>query len=86
MATEKKTEIAENPEVKIDDGEEIVEREYFYDGKKYKDDIYVSVGNEEMYVKRGERVKLKKKFADRIEESILQDQKADKFMVAAMTK
>lgn len=53
--------------------EEYVEAEFFKDNDKYKDDIFVSVGNETCVVKRGVPVRIKRKFALVIEQQRLQD-------------
>ena len=50
-------------------GEELVEIELFKDSGKYKDDVFVAVNGENCVIKRGERVKVKRKFADALERS-----------------
>lgn len=42
---------------------EEVEVKLFKDGGKYKDDVFVSVNGETVALKRGERVRIKRKFA-----------------------
>lgn len=54
-------------------GEEYVDFEAFYDGDKYKDDIYVNVNGDRCVIKRGERVKIKRKHLEVIMRSIEQD-------------
>ena len=59
---EKKTEKVEKafedmtPEEQYAYGEEPVEIELFYDGDKYADDVYVSVGKHTCIIKRGVKV------------------------------
>lgn len=52
---------------------ELVEVKLFKDNNKYKDDVYVSVNGENCVIKRGEKVKVKRKFADVLDKSDLQD-------------
>ena len=52
---------------------ELVEVKLFKDNNKYKDDVYVSVNGENCLIKRGERVKVKRKFALVLDQSDLQD-------------
>ncbi len=54
-------------------GEELVEIELFKDSGKYKDDVFVSVNGETIAIQRGERVAIKRKFADVLQNSMLQD-------------
>lgn len=44
------------PEEQYAYGEEPVEIELFYDGEKYSDDVYVSVGKHTCIIKRGVKV------------------------------
>ena len=53
--------------------DELVEVKLFKDNNKYKDDVYVSVNGENCVIKRGERVKVKRKFADVLDKSDMQD-------------
>ena len=53
--------------------EEYVEVDLFRDNAKYKDDVYVAVGNENCVIKRGMKVRVKRKFALAIEESLRED-------------
>lgn len=46
---------------------ELVEVQLFKDNDKYKDDVFVGVGDEHVVIKRGERVKIKRKFADALD-------------------
>lgn len=52
---------------------EPVEVKLFKDNNKYKDDVYVSVNGENCVIKRGERVRVKRKFADVLDKSDMQD-------------
>ena len=52
---------------------ELVEVKLFKDNNKYKDDVFVSVNGDNCYIKRGERVKIKRKFAEVLEQSDRQD-------------
>ena len=54
--------------------EELVETKLFKDNGTYKDDVFVSVNGETIAIKRGERVKIKRKFAEVLENSDHQDQ------------
>ena len=53
--------------------DELVEVKLFKDNNKYKDDVFVSVNGENCVIKRGERVKVKRKFADVLDKSDMQD-------------
>lgn len=55
--------------------DELVEVELFKDNNKYKDDVFVAVNGENCAIKRGERVKIKRKFDDVLLNSKLQDYK-----------
>ena len=52
---------------------EPVEVKLFKDNNKYKDDLYVSVNGENCVIKRGERIRVKRKFADVLDKSDMQD-------------
>ena len=52
---------------------ELVEVKLFKDNNKYKDDVFVSVNGENCVIKRGERVKVKRKFANVLDLSDMQD-------------
>ncbi len=56
-----------------DTNEELVEVRLFKDGDKYKDDKFVAVNGERCQIKRGETVKIKRKFAKVLEQSMNQD-------------
>ena len=52
---------------------ELVEVKLFKDNNKYKDDVFVSVNGENCVIKRGEKVMVKRKFAELLDKSDLQD-------------
>lgn len=54
-------------------GEELVEIKLFKDTGKYKDDVFVGCNGETIAIKRGERVKIKRKFAEILDHSEHQD-------------
>lgn len=60
--------------------EELVEVKLFKDNNKYKDDVFVSVNGENCVIKRGERVKVKRKFADVLDKSDMQDYETSKLI------
>ncbi len=60
--------------------EEYVEVKLFKDNGKYKDDVFVGVNGENCVIRRGERVKIKKKFANVLEQSDLQDYKTSQLI------
>ena len=60
--------------------EELVEVELFKDNKDYKDDVFVCVNGKNRVIKRGEKVKIPKEFAEVLENSKEQDNKASKLM------
>jgi len=53
--------------------EQYVEVKLFKDGKDYRDDVFVSVNGESCLIKRGETVRVKRKFALVLEQSEKQD-------------
>lgn len=52
---------------------ELVEIKLFKDTGKYKDDVFVGCNGETIAIKRGERVKIKRKFAEILDNSEHQD-------------
>ena len=72
--------MATNKETTKTDGNELVEIELFRDNKDYKDDVFVAVNGESCVVVRGQKVKVKKKFAEVIEQSMAQDVKTARMM------
>ena len=71
--------MATNKETKID-GNTLLEIELFRDNKDYKDDVFVAVNGESCLIARGEKVMVKKKFADVIAQSMSQDIKTANLM------
>lgn len=59
---------------------ELVEVKLFKDNNKYKDDVFVSVNGENCVIKRGERVKVKRKFANVLDLSDMQDYETSKLI------
>lgn len=57
------------------DPEELVAIKLFKDNDKYKDDVFVGVNGEGCLIKRGEKVMIKRKFAEVLEHSAEQDEK-----------
>lgn len=64
----------------IEEGEEYIDIMLFKDGGKYKDDVFVAINGENALIKRGEPVKIKKKFAALLRQSDIQDAKAVEYM------
>lgn len=64
----------------LPEGEEYVEIELFYDGDKYKDDVFVQVNGKSIQIKRGKKVRIKRKYAWAIENSLKQSAKAAELM------
>lgn len=52
--------------------EELVEIELMKDNDRYKDDVFVAVNGKSLLIKRGERVKIPKEFAEALENSAKQ--------------
>jgi hypothetical protein len=60
--------------------EELVEIELFKDNKDYKDDVFVCVNGKNRVIKRGEKVKIPKAYAEVLENSKAQDRETAKMM------
>ena len=84
MATKKtepvNEEIEKKNEAPVDPGEELVTVQLFKDNDKYRDDLFVAVNGERILIQRGVPVQIKRKFAEVIEHSQLQDQQTDALM------
>ena len=52
---------------------ELVEIQLFKDSGKYQDDVYVAVNGENCLIQRGKPVKVKRKFAEVLKQSLEQD-------------
>lgn len=63
--------------------EEYVTIELFKDGKDYKDDVFLAINGENVVIKRGMPVKVKRKFALLTESSLRQDIMANAYAEAA---
>lgn len=63
--------------------EEYVDVKLFKDNDKYKDDVFVSVNGENCVIKRGERVQIKRKFAEVLDHSEHQDYETSKLIEQA---
>lgn len=59
---------------------ELVEIELFKDSGKYKDDVFVAVNGVGCLVQRGKKIKIKRKYAEAIENSLKQDKKTSDFL------
>lgn len=53
--------------------EELVAIKLFRDNDRYKDDVYVAINGHNCIIKRGEWVKIKRKFALVLDQSEIQD-------------
>ena len=53
--------------------EELVPIRLFKDSERYKDDVFVAVNGERVQIRRGETVRIKRKFAQVLEQSMRQD-------------
>lgn len=62
-------------EAPVEAGEELVSVRLFKDNDKYKGDVFVAVNGQSVLIRRGERVAIKKKFAQVLEQSLDQDQR-----------
>jgi hypothetical protein len=60
--------------------DEMVEIELFYDGERYKDDVFVQVNGKSVLIKRGEKVKVTKAVAEVIQNSLHQKAQAAELM------
>lgn len=59
-------------------GDELVEVELFSDGEHYKEPVPVIVNGVKIVVPRGEKVQIKRKYAEVLEHSMTQDREAGK--------
>lgn len=64
---------ANGDETAADPMEELVEIMLFKDNGKYKDDVFVAVNGQNCVVQRGKPVKIKRKFAEVLRQSMDQD-------------
>ena len=77
---EKKDGLTEEELLEIKRNEEYIEVKLFKDNDKYKDDVYVAVGDKNCVIKRGVPVKIKRKFYLALKETDEQDFKTAKLI------
>ena len=66
--------------------EELVSIKLFRDGGRYRDNVYVAVNGQNCIIKRGEWVKVKRKFAMVLDASEIQDMKTAQMIEAEEEK
>ncbi|MBR5601324.1 MAG: hypothetical protein IKW24_01705 [Clostridia bacterium] len=66
--------------------EEYIAIKLFKDNDRYKDDVYVAINGKNCVIKRGEWVKIKRKFALVLDQSEIQDSKAAALMEAEQNR
>lgn len=77
---EKEENISAEREAELARGEELVEVKLFKDNDKYKEPVFVSVNGEAIAIERGVRVKIKRKFAEVLDNSDKQDYETAKLI------
>ena len=75
-ANVKASDISDDAKASIQRGEELVEVMLFKDTGRYSDDVFVSVNGENCIIKRGEKVKIKRKFKEVLDNSMAQSNAA----------
>ena len=65
---------------------ELVAVKLFRDNDHYKDDVYVAVNGQNCVIKRGEWVKIKRKFALVLDQSEIQDMKTAEMLEAEQNR
>ena len=65
--------------------EEYVDVKLFKDSDRYSDDVYVAVNGQNCLIKRGEWVKIKRKFALVLDQSEIQDMKTSELIAATQS-
>ena len=65
---------------------ELVAVKLFRDNDHYKDDVYVAVNGHNCIIKRGEWVKIKRKFALVLDQSEIQDMKTAEMLEAEQNR
>ena len=58
----------------------------FRDNDRYKDDVYVAVNGQNCVIKRGEWVKIKRKFAMVLDQSEIQDMQTAEYLEAEQAR
>lgn len=81
--TENKNTAEISPEAYL---EELVSIKLFRDGGRYRDNVYVAVNGQNCIIKRGEWVKVKRKFAMVLDASEIQDMKTAQMIEAEEEK
>ena len=66
--------------------DELVAVKLFRDNDRYKDDVYVAVNGHNCVIKRGEWVKIKRKFAMVLDQSEIQDMKTAEMLEAEQNR
>lgn len=77
---EKEEAISADREAELARGEELVEVKLFKDNDKYKEPVFVGVNGETVAIERGVRVKIKRKFAEVLDNSDKQDYETAKLI------
>ena len=72
--------ISAEREAELARGEELVEVKLFKDNDKYKEPVFVGVNGETVAIERGVRVKIKRKFAEVLDNSDKQDYETAKLI------
>ena len=65
---------------------EYVAVKLFRDNDRYKDDVYVAVNGHNCVIKRGEWVKIKRKFAMVLDQSEIQDMQTAEYLEAEQAR
>ena len=65
---------------------EYVAVKLFRDNDRYKDDVYVAVNGQNCLIKRGEWVKIKRKFALVLDQSEIQDMQTAEYLEAEQAR
>lgn len=65
---------------------ELVAVKLFRDNDRYKDDVYVAINGQNCVIKRGEWVKIKRKFAMVLDQSEIQDIKTAEMLEAEQNR
>ena len=65
---------------------EYVAVKLFRDNDRYKDDVYVAVNGHNCVIKRGEWVKIKRKFALVLDQSEIQDMQTAEYLEAEQSR
>ena len=65
---------------------EYVEVRLFKDNEKYRDDVYVAINGKNCVIKRGEWVKIKRKFALVLDQSEIQDMQTAEMLEAEQNR